>query len=344
MDRREPGILVGADGAGGHTAWAALRITPAPGSDAHRTGVEAEAEGAALAWLSARCRPGGRFELRCTGGTGGPLRVVLLARADAPTPAAAVAAARAVLSGPPGPSGPSARLVGEPVDVTAELTALTANGRPPATADLREIRKRIDVRTIARAGSPRRQAATAARLVPSGRSWRLLWTELTGQPVPTTLSVALEPVQLRPEAGLLFHQFAELYTRLAGPPWQQGGRRGDPAAEAGREFFEDAIRRYLGPVFRLRITLAAAGPLPPGLTQLAADQIGGAALTPVPSERGLAWRNFTTLAFDPLPWTHRPPVHPGDWGDVERELSGLVDRQEAAAAFRLPPPYPGHPS
>ncbi|MBB4946318.1 hypothetical protein F4556_001853 [Kitasatospora gansuensis] len=346
MDQREPGVLVGADGAGGHTARLALRIAPAPGLAEHRgylaLGEEhrrAEAEAAELAWLSGLCRPGGRFELRCTGGTGGPLRVALLARADAPTPAAAVAAARAAICGLP------AHVIAEPADVAVELNALTADGSLPATVDLREIRKRIDVRPIARASSPRRQAATAAPLAPSGRSWELLWTELARQPVPTALSVALEPVQLLPEAGLLFHQFAELYARLAAPvdgnPLWQGARRGDPAAEAGRDFFDDAIRRYLGPVYRLRITLAAAGPLPPGLAQLAADQVGGAVLAPEPSERGLAWHNFTTLALDPLPLTHRPPVDQGDWGDVEQELSGLVDRHEAAAAFRLPYEFTG---
>ncbi|BFV56772.1 hypothetical protein KCMC57_up18760 [Kitasatospora sp. CMC57] len=342
MDQREEdGVLVGADGAGGFTAWAALRIAPAPGLAEHRGYValgeeqrRAETEAAELAWLTGLCRPGGRFELRCTGGQGGPVRAALLSRADGPTPAAAVAAAKDVLGGLP------AHVVAEPADVAFELTALTADGSPPATVDLREIRKRIDVRAITRPGSPRRQAATAVPLAPSGRSWELLWTELLRQPVPTALSVALEPVQLLPEAGLLFHQFAELYGRLARPvdgnPLWQGARRGDPAAEAGRDFFDDAIRRYLGPAFRLRVTLAAAGPLPPGLAQLAADQMGGSVLTLDPSERGLAWRNFTALGLDPLPWSHRPPVGAGDWSDVEQELSGLVDRHEAAAAFRLP--------
>ncbi|KQV03340.1 hypothetical protein ASE03_31330 [Kitasatospora sp. Root187] len=346
VDQWGPGVLVRADGSGGYTAWTAQRIAPAPGLAEHRayTGLgeeqrRIETEAAELAWLSGLCRPGGRFELRCTGGPADPVRAVLLTRADAPTPAAAVAAAKDVVGVLP------AHVTGEPADVEVELTALTADGSPPAAVDLREIRKRIDVRTIARPSSPRRQAAIAAPLAPSGRSWELLWTELARQPVPTALSVALEPVQLLPEAGLLFHQFAELYARLAAPvdgsPLWQGARRGDPAAEAGRDFFDDAIRRYLGPVFRLRITLAAAGPLPPGLAQLAADQVGGAVLTPEPSERGLSWRNFTTLALDPLPLTHRPPVDQGDWGDVEQELSGLVDRQEAAAAFRLPYEFTG---
>lgn len=332
-------LLVAADGAGGYTAWTALRVSPALGLAEHRGYAAlseqqrlAETGAAELAWLGGLCRPGGRFELRCVGGTGGPIRATLLARADAQTPASATAAVRAVVHGLP------THVVAEPVPVLPELTAIAP------VADLREIRKRIEIRTIARPGSPRRQAAVAAPLAPSGRSWELLWTELARQPVPTALSVALEPVQLLPEAGLLFHQFAELYAQLARPadgsPLWQGARRGDPAAEAGRHFFDDAIQRYLGPVFRLRITLAAAGPLPPQLVQLVADQVGGAAVAPVESELGTAWRNFTTLGLDPLPWTHRPYVDPGDWGEIEQELSGLVDRHEAAAALRLPYEFP----
>ncbi|MER5865425.1 hypothetical protein [Kitasatospora sp. NPDC002040] len=342
--------LITAGGAGGYTAWTALRLAPALGTvlgpAGRRVGTvlgeeqrRTETEAVELAWLGGLCRPGGRFELRCTGGTGGPLRVALLARADAPTPAAAAAAVRAAVAGLP------AHVVAEPTAVEPELTAIGPGGGPSGTVDLREIRKRIDIRTIARAGSTRRQAATARPFAPSGRSWELLWTELARQPVPTALSVALEPVRLLPEAGLLFHQFAELYGRLAGPvaggPRWQGSRSADRAAEAGRDFFEDAIRRYLGPVFRIRITLAAAGPLPPGLEQLLADQVGGAALAPARAELAGAWRNFTTLGLEPLPWTHRPPVDAGDWGDVEQELSGLVDRYEAAAAFRLPYEFTG---
>jgi len=353
----EPGVLVEETGHGA-VAWAGLRLGPARRLRDHRGYAtlpeeqrRAEAAAAELAWLTAQCRPGAatRFELRCTS-DGGLLRCVLLGRADAATPGAAAETVRLLLELLARlPAHVRSEPIGDPDELRVELNALTPDGSPPPVVDLREIRKLLVGRPIARPNPGRRHSVTAAPFeAPTGRSWEPFWTALARQPSATTLSVCLQPTQLPPGTDLVLRQFAEAYAQLAmpsgGSPLWAGARRGDPAAEAGRDFFDDAVRRYLGPSYRLRVTLAAAGAIPPGLAELLADQLGGAAvLTPADAERATAWQNLTGLGLAPLPETYRQHVDQASWTEIEQELAGLADRHEAAAAFRLPYEIGGRP-
>ncbi|MFI5533174.1 hypothetical protein ACIA8O_32000 [Kitasatospora sp. NPDC051853] len=359
MTIAQDGVLTGPDGVGGHVGWAAVRLAPAPGLADHRGYAAlpedrrwAEAGAAELAWLTALCHTppaAGHLELRITGGLGGPdgttgapLRATLLARAPGPTPEVAAAAVRALLA-----VRPPAHVATAPVREHAALLAeLDPVGEGAAAPVLYEIRKRVEVRPLARPTAQRADAVTAAPFAPAGATRELLWTTLARQPHPTCLAVTLAPARLPAEAGPAMRRFAESYAVLAlpgtGSPLWQGARRADPSAEAGRDFFDDALRRYLGPAYRLRILLASAGPVDPGLPESVAAQVGGVVVPLPPEQHARARADFTALGADPLPATHRPPALPdANWSLLEHELVGLADQDEAAAAVRLPYEFTG---
>ncbi|MDH6126043.1 hypothetical protein [Kitasatospora sp. GP82] len=379
-DQGRGGVLLGSDEYGS-AAWVGLRLAPARRLKDHRgyAGLPepqrwSETGAAELAWLAARTADGGgvRFELRHTAREG-LLHSVLLARAGGPTPQAAETAARQLAARMAQlPPHVQCRAIDDRAELSAELNSLDSNGGPPECVDLREFGKRVEVRPIRRTDSTRANALIATPLGPAGRPWEPVWAELARQERPTALSVCLEPTRLPPAVEPVLHQFAAEYQRLATPrpgnPVWGGAQLGDPSAEAGRAFFADAVHRYLGPCFRLRVTLAAAGPLPTGLAELVADQLGpepsgssqsgggrpggaavltpggAAVLTPSGRDRPYAWRNLTQLRLDPLPDGHHRGLDPSLWTEIEALLAVLVDRYEAAAAFRLPYEVGGRPA
>ncbi|GLW74601.1 hypothetical protein Kpho02_68990 [Kitasatospora phosalacinea] len=323
-------------------ARVAYRIAPVLGPSSPLGGPDgrhwAEAGAAERAWLSGLPRLGGHLELRCTGGESGRIRAALLARGVAAAPERAVDAARALVGDALPP-----HVVAAPADVAEELYPI---GTAPAVLDLYEVRKQLRQYRLAAPGAPRLMATVAVPLGPGG-SWEAVWAELARQPVPTCLAVSLEPFALPTGASRLLGRFADTYGQLAcasvgSPVWGQA-RRGDPAAEAGQRFFEDALHRYQGRVFRLRMLLAAAGPIPPILPELLAGLVGGEAVRlRTDAQRARAWHDFSTLGLDPLPDSHRPTGAPDtEWTELEQELVGLVDLDEATAALRLPYEFPG---
>ncbi|RKE18535.1 hypothetical protein [Streptomyces sp. TLI_171] len=340
----QDGVLVEPYGPGGadRLARAAYRIAPVLGPSSPLGDPDgryrAEAAAAERAWLGALPRPGGHLELRCTSGESGRIRATLLARGVAASPEQAAGVVRALLGAalPPHVSAAPAELAGE----------LSPLGPAPAVLDLYEIRKQLRQYPLARPGAPRLMATVAVPLGPGG-SWEPVWAELARQPAPTCLAVSLAPFALPAGTDRMLGRFADVYGELArpsagSPVWGQA-RRGDPAAEAGQRFFEDALHRYQGRVFRLRMLLAAAGPIPPALPQLLAGVIGGEAVQlRADAQRARAWQDFNTLDLDPLPAGHRPAGAPdAEWTRLEQELVGLVDLDEAAAALRLPYEFPG---
>ncbi|MGW4806744.1 hypothetical protein [Kitasatospora sp. NPDC004272] len=338
------GVSVEPYGPGGEggLARAAYRIAPVLGPSSPLGGPDgrhrAEAGAAERAWLSGLPRLGGHIELRCTGGESGRIRATLLARGAAAAPEQAVGVVRALV----GDALPPHVMVA-PADVAEELNPL---GTAPAVLDLYEIRKQLRQYRLAAPGAPRLMATVAVPLEPGG-SWEPVWAELARQSVSTCLAVSLEPSVLPAGTSRLLGQFADVYGELArssagSPVWGQA-RRGDPAAEVGQRFFEDALHRYQGRVFRLRMLLAAAGPIPPILPELLAGLIGGEAVQlRTDAQRARAWNDFSSLDLDPLPDSHRPTGAPeAEWTALEQELVGLVDLDEATAAFRLPYEFPG---
>ncbi|MGW4382602.1 hypothetical protein [Kitasatospora sp. NPDC004531] len=338
------GVLVEPHGPGGvgRLARAAYRIAPVLGPSSPLGGSDgrhwAEAGAAERAWLGALPHNGGHLELRCTGGESGRIRAALLARGAAAAPEQAVGVALALAGGPLPP-----HVVAAPADVAGELHPL---GAAPAVLDLYEIRKQLRQYRLAGPGAQRLMATVAVPLRPGG-SWEPFWAELARQPVPTCLAVGLAPYALPAGTDRMLGRFADAYSALArasagSPVWEQA-RRGDPAAESGQRFFEDALHRYQGRIFRLRVLLAAAGPIPPVLPQLLAGLVGGEAVQlRTEAQRARAWQDFSTLDLDPLPESHRPAGAPdAEWTELEQELVGLVDLDEAAAALRLPYEFPG---
>ncbi|ROR46170.1 hypothetical protein EDD39_4430 [Kitasatospora cineracea] len=336
------GVSVEPHGPGGRPAGAAYRIAPVLGPSSPLGGPDgrhwAEAGAAERAWLGGLPRFGGHLELRCTAGGSGRIRAALLVRGAAAAPEQAAGVARALVGDALPP-----HVVAAPADLAEELNPL---GTAPAVLDLYEIRKQLRQYRLAAPGAPRLTATVAVPLGPGG-SWEPVWAELARQPVPTCLAVSLEPFALPAATIPLLGRFADVYSGLASsstgsPVWGQA-RRGDPAAEAGQRFFEDALHRYQGRVFRLRMRLAAAGPIPPTLPELIADLIGGEAVhLRADAQRARAWHDFSTLGLDPLPDSHRPAGAPDtEWTELEQQLVGLVDLDEATAALRLPYEFPG---
>jgi nucleoside phosphorylase len=99
------------------------------------------------------------------------------------------------------------------------------------------------------------------------------------------------------------------------------------------EFYDDAVRRYDGRAFRMRVSVAAEGPLPLHLSRSLADLLGGVDVPVHPSETEPAAWALRTVGRPRLELTHRQGQLPGPAAPI---LADLVDASEAAGAFRLP--------
>ncbi|KAA2251370.1 hypothetical protein F0L68_37430 [Solihabitans fulvus] len=222
---------------------------------------------------------------------------------------------------------------------------------PPATgADgAAVVRKRLSCGQFRRADTQLRVGVAVSPLAVAGASWEPVWRSLAGQPRPTVLSVGLTPHVAGPEFAARVGWLAQEYARLSaagtnGPVWSSV-LPPEPFAALAGPLYLDAARRYTGSLYRMRIALAADGPVSADLAQLVADRVsadsagapGGAVVCrPVAAESDTAWRNLTTLNHDPLVETYRQGVPADFLAHPEGVLADLVDTGEAASAFRFP--------
>lgn len=229
----------------------------------------------------------------------------------------------------------------EPVGSDAELLRVL-DPFPPHERGLVEIRKCVAIARPARGDTNLPWLSTVTPFGRSDSAWRDLLERLRDLPDRAMLSVGLAP--FRVGAGLRAHLAARATElgRLArpGPPptgtWSVG-RPPDPFAAAAEPVFTDALRRYAGLAFVGRVSLAAEAAVPDTLAEaLAATVAPAAVVRPVGDEAGIARRNLTGLAFDPLPVAHAQGAPADAIGDLERTLGSILDVDEAAAVFRLP--------
>jgi len=314
----------------GHWAWIGLRLLPAA------NGEESETVAAERAWLAAQWTigHGARWEIRYTNDSQ-TVSCVLLGRVhgrDLATVRAAALALRDRLAMTP------RHVRAEPITAADEVQSRLA---PPHAAF--ELRKPLGWAWCGRHDTERRVCFAVSPLVAPDLPWQPVWDELARLDTRTTVGIYLEPYQ--PSAGLADHlrRLAVEYATLAtesrsGPVWTVS-RPADPFAVAAAPGYRDAARRYAGKCYRLRISIAAAGPIDPGFAELLATTAGGAvACRPVPAEADQAWHSLATLDRVWLDETYRQGAPPGELGEAERILCDLVDLPEASAAFRFPAP------
>lgn len=179
-----------------------------------------------------------------------------------------------------------------------------------------------------------------------------LWRDLAALPFRSMLSVGLTPYRIGPGIRKLLADRAAMLARLASPgpsltySVYGGSQPADQFAVHAHPLLMDAVGRYADIAFQIRVSVAAAGPLPEQFAELVAAAISppgtgfagapAAVVRPGPQERDTAWRNVTALNFDPLPAAHLQGHAPEAIGELERTLGALADIDEAAAAFRLP--------
>jgi hypothetical protein len=350
-------VLVSA-GPRGAWAWAGLRLEPEPAiseNGAHIGLPEAERRAQAVSlertWLSQHWRPDGRaIELRyaasdTVSGSGG-VSCALLCRMygpDATSASAAVLALRDALA-----AGPR-HVRAEPIEDAEELrgTLVPFGPSDPAPGGLTEVRKRLNWARLERRDTDFPLGVAFSPLAAEPVSWEPVWDALARQRVPTVVAVCVEPYAPPPDLLSYIRYLVGEYGRLAQPgrpnPVFQQYVAPDPFAVLAAPLYEDALRVCSGRAYRLRISLAAAGPAPSHLAELLAAVLGEAVARPVPPhESAAAWANLTGLHHTWLDDTCRQEV-PQPLGEREKLLAGLVDLPQACAAFRFPYEIPGRP-
>jgi hypothetical protein len=307
-----------------HWAWVGLRLLPASTAT-----VAAERAWLAGLWTTDL---GTRWEVRYR--TGSPVSCVLLGRVhghDLATVRAAAVVLRQRLAAAPGHATP----ITDDNEVRAWLAPMA-----PAF----ELRKRLHWAWSGRRDTNRRVCFAVTPLVAGGPSWDAVWQSFTRLSALTTVGVYLEPCQPTAEFAGRLRRLAVEYTTLAGsgrssPMWKVESLP-DPFAMTAAPGYVDAVRRYAGRCYRLRISVAADGPVDPSFVALLGATTGTVACRVAPQDVSGAWRNLATMDRQWLDETYRQGAPPGELDDTERILCDLVDETEANTAFRLPGDLP----
>ncbi|MFF3765609.1 hypothetical protein ACFYYR_16180 [Streptomyces sp. NPDC001922] len=230
----------------------------------------------------------------------------------------------------------------------------------PGDGGLAEVRKRLAWAPSTRHDARFRVGVMVFPLAGQAVSWEPVWDELARQDRPCVIGVCLEPSApgegLPARLGYLAQEYGRLAVAGTPNPVYQQPVPADPFAIRAAPLYQDAARRYGGRVFRMRIAVAAAGPVPLHLAETVAatvsTQPGAGAATaaeaavvrvPPEGERRTAWHSVSTLGRAWLEETYGQGAPPGRLGPVERVLSDLVDLPEAGTAFRFPYETPGRP-
>lgn len=354
IDRPE-GIITNTAAGYGSSAWIGVRLFPAPvpaGRRATPTDPGEWPRPQALreeqGWLAGQWAAPGvrRFEIRYANDPrSGLLTCTLLGAthcADAGQATAAAVALRESLRRVP------AHLRAEPILDTGEL-ARRLTPFDIAAGESAEIRKRLAFARFDPRAMPYRPLGVDVRpLGLAGPSWDPVWNALADLPYPAMVGVCLAPCHLGGENLAAFRFLAREYARLAGDerrgavphPFETRGGA-DPFAAQAQQSFGAATDRYAGQVFRLRASVASAGPLPSHLVGFLADAVGGVGVPIGPADAAASARAIRTLDHDWLESSYGRGVPAGGLVHLpERALSEAVDTAEAAAVFRLPLPSP----
>lgn len=309
-----------------HWAWVGLRLRP--------TATAADTSAAEQAWLAGLWTTdhGTRWEIRYSNDR--PLSCVLLGRVHGRDPAKVTAAALALrqrLAVPPG------HLRAEPIMDTDEVRA---NLAPTDRKSRFELRKRLGWTRSVRRDTDRRVCFAVAPLVAGGSSWEAVWHSLAGLSVPTSVGVYLEPYRPSGAFADRLTALATEYTTLAdtgrsSPMWRVESPP-DPFATTAAPGYRDAVRRYANRCYRLRVSVAAAGPVDPGFVAQLGATTGTAPCPVAPDDAAGAWRNLATMDRAWLDETCRQGSPAGELDEAERILCDIIDEAEANVAFRLP--------
>jgi hypothetical protein len=338
----------------GGTATTAIQAGAIGALHLHESGDRGERDLDVRPWLRAlwtRAEPvRAVVELRYLHDPGGRhLDAFLIVRGDHPDRSGAVEAAGRLRHDLQ--AGMPMGVVAEPVTSDSMLQAVLSPF-PADPAGLVEIRKSLRAARTTRGdtGNP-----WLAAVVPWRRgdgAWDPLRRQLAALPFRAMLSVGLLPYRIQPGLRKQLADRAATLAKLASPgpsltySVYGGAQPADPFAVHAHPLLVDAAGRYTDIAFQIRVSVAAAGPLPEQLAELVAYAISppetgfagapAAVVRPGPHEWDTAWRNVTALNFDPLPAAHLQGHAPEAIGELERTLGALADIDEAAAAFRLP--------
>ncbi|MFI9387182.1 hypothetical protein [Kutzneria sp. NPDC052558] len=280
--------------------------------------------------------------LRCPGSQG--IRAYLLVRAPEPAAAAdMISQLRQYLPG---------NLLGVPVTDLASLHGVLAPFQPDPSG-IAEIGKCVTAQRTTRADAttPWLAVVTPWRRH-DGTSWSRVWAELAAQPASALVSVGLLPFRVGDNLKLNLQARAAEMAYLAQPgPSPTGavfgaGRAPDQFALAAAPVLAEAVSRYVDEAFQIRVSIAAARPLPPHFVHQLAQAVSpghptaglsgrpATVLRPSGPESLTAWRNITDLRFDPLPSSRALPL--GALSPLDQTLTAIATPDEAAAACQLP--------
>ena len=350
-----PAVLL-AGGAGGWWAWSGLRLKPVLGlGSAHnyldlaapeREERLAQAEGA---WLAAQWspEPGAAFEIRYLNRPpSGRLACAVLTRAGGATAEAARArAGQGVARLGQLPS----HVHGEEIEAETEIHSWLVPFTPAARG-LAEIRKRLTWGRIARGETGRRVGLAFGEFGPGRSDWEELLRALAQLPCRALLSICFVPFPIDLSFRKAVADLADEYEYLGRP----GTGRvifnapvpADPFAKDVAPRYASERQRYVGPCYRVRISLAAEAELPDYLGQFAATAMapgGGAVATrPVAEESATAVSNLNALNSDWLAATYAQGAPPAALAAAEQVLADLVDPVQARAVMRMPAHRAGH--
>jgi hypothetical protein len=354
--------------------WAGFRLAPVLGgpprhrnTDHTETELEARVAADESAWLASLWSASGstdRFEIRYRNDPRPPgsingrprlLRCACLCRAEGSSTDDAASAAialrdRLALS-LPGHVRP------EPMAGGDELFGwLVPFDAPAWESGQAEIAKVLTCRPAGRRNSRHRAIVSVSRYSTRRVSWEPTLRRLAELPFPAVLSIGIKSFPRSEALRVGLEQLADDYEKLAQPVEPSmvlgGAATGDRFAEYAAERCKTYARQYYGPAFRLRISLAAAQPLPDDLPASIAgalsgqpDEPGAHAMVRRPGvdDRYEAWRNLTSLGAVWMRETYLGQVPEHVVMPELRELLNLADLAEAGSVVHLPVAWPGRP-
>lgn len=189
-----------------------------------------------------------------------------------------------------------------------------------------DIRKRCVTATPSRPDAGVEYYFAFAPFGGSASDWPRLIESLGSARHPTCISVALRPTQATPEEVNLLLGIASSYRRL--------GERGQPSgvgiykklkeigpdafAVDAQHLYQDAARRLQGYGFEMRVSVASAGPLDPGLLTTTAEVVGGSERTGTDSQTSSASKEFRGTAA-----SISIPIAPDDWQRFKRNFESI---------------------
>jgi hypothetical protein len=275
------------------------------------------------------------FEARWCAGMGGPAELVVLGRARATTrDEAERLGARAyerVIAFP-------SHVRGEPVtgsdDIDWAFQPFAANRDGVA-----EVRRPYVFAAPQRIDAGVQYYVAATPFPPGPLAWPHLLSELASATSPVMISTGLEPITAPADLSARLGEIATRYGTLAQPTAMRSGGLysgtttlpPDPFAAWAREVFHDAERRYRGPLFRLRVSVATAAPLDPLLLSRVENLLGGKGIRPATEpERAISAAALGSVAVPSWGVPDQPVPQ------SVRLLTELADPAQAASAVWLP--------